>query len=966
MTQEHQRIYTFDLLRGLAVLTMMLAHSVYFFHIRDSDFLLSVEGFGNTVSFVTFLLVSGAVASVSYFSSHQAEGQPKRKRVFKRVLLLLLAYYVLALVLTGKELLQAEGFVRLRIVLDIFSFRNLPGFTEYFPPFIFYSTLLIVIPKFFLMASKSLKNVIFFSLLSLLAGFVLYQLPAGPFLQPWVALLAGAEGLYRFPLLQYLPVFLVGLYWGHRMLAHQGGRAKMLLCFRFFTFFSLLAAAAFLGSFFLGVPWQNTFSRWPPSVPFLSLGLAFGFLFAFLICAFRQLRRLRLLRDLLLLFGQNALGLFWSHVFLLGLYAAADGPKVSSISLFLFLFLLLVLLSLALTTFLPFNFRLALTSVRGSREEREEELSNEAVFKLSKDVANDAALTAQGLRNYFFPNPRTTSRRTLRKRHKLGIALALFVASAFIYPGTVQEIALQRQQRGSDVWWSNTYAYRQPATLKNSESFITLHPGTPVAMSFNHKQLVDQGKSQADGRDIQLVYWTGDKHVVAQSYVENPGTTQAQLKFRNLVDIQAGKEDPFYYLYYGGFIDQPTQVAKLDTKSTILADFEPEEAYPLVASLSKTWNLIGTEGSETISFHLSTAVRHETQTVTYQVLDTEVSGNMIGSDDSSWEANIPVDKLPTGAYRIQATLHDGDRQQSSQLTGFYRSYPLYVAWTQDWEGYDASQAYLDAIEDIAKQYQLPITHFFNPRIYVTKTISPQRALALTQWVQRRIKLGDGYGLHLHMLKDFVEHVGIEPKDEPNWGDRGDGYGVPLSAYTKDEQIKMIADANNLLFANGLPKTTIFRAGGWYANLDTLAALEQLGFTADSSARTIYQFGRNRLPGYWNISATAKPYYPSRTNQNRSSGTNDFPILEIPNNGADSYAFSASDMINRFIMNIGNGILADKQQLTYLSHPHWFDEKEQARIRELFTYVSQYTFSNDRGPVIFTTTADIAKIWTDAE
>lgn len=965
MAHQQHRIYTFDLLRGIAVITMMLAHSVYFFTDRSSDFLVSTEGFGNTVSFVTFLLVSGAVAAVAYGGDRLLAEPGKRKRIFIRVLLLLLAYYVLALVLVGADLLRAEGFARLRIVFDILSFRHLPGFTEYFPPFIFYSALLALVPRWFWIASRTVINLIVVSAISMAAGFALSYLSVGAWPQPWVALVAGGAGLYRFPLLQYLPVFLLGLYWGQQTLASEGLRAKAQLCWRFFWLFAFLALAAYLGSFLLRVPVHTMFLRWPPAVPFLALGLGFAFLVAALLYAVRQLRRVALLRDLLLMFGQNALGLFWSHIFLLGLYAAAGGPKVSSPGLFLFLWLLLVLLSLAITTFLPFNFRLALTRIRGSHEEYEEELGRESVFRLSQDVAAEAAVVVRGLRRYFLPNPRTTSGRVLKTRHQLGILLIVLTTAVLLYPPTIQEIVHREQQQGAGVWWSDRYAYRQQLTIQNSETFITIQPDTPVAMRFNHKKLVAEGKSRADGLDVQLVYWDGHDHVLAASSVANPNTDQATLEFLAPVKIQAGKREQFYTLYYGGFVSSPSPGQARSASATILADFSAEEVYPLVAKVSKSWYLIGEAGGDTVTFQLTAPTKNTSRTATYQVLGTDLSGPM-SPGEAGWEADVPVATLPPGAYRIQATLHDGLRVQTSQETGFYRSHPLYVAWTQDWEGYDANPAYLDAIEAIANHYHLPITHFFNPRIYVTKTISAQRAKTLTQWVQRRIGLGDGYGLHLHMFTDYIEYAGVVPRTEPNWGDSGDGYGVPLTAYTPDEQKRMIETGRDLMVANGFGRTDMFRAGGWFNDLNTLAALEDLGFSVDSSARTTYKFGRNQLPGHWNIFPTTKPYHPSRTNQNLADPVNGFTILEVPDNGADSYAYSAQQMIDRFTANLGSGLLNQPQQLTYLSHPHWFDQKEQSRVRELFSRVSQSAFSNDRGPVIFTTTKEIANIFTHAE
>lgn len=966
MANPAHRIYTFDLLRGIAVLTMMVAHGVYFFHSRDSAVLLSLENFGNTVSFVTFLVVSGAVTWIAFFGRHR-QGQPvNRRRVFTRVLLFLLAYYVLAIVMAGRELLAIEGFARLRLIFNILSFRFLPGFTEYFPPFIFYSALIGLMPRIFSAISRRLFGVIGVSLAAWLLGWWLYQLPVGPTIKPWLALLAGGEGLFRFPILQYLPVFLMGLYWGHRTHAIPDLSSRQRFIGRAFWWLAVLTAAAYVMSFATDIPRATIFMRWPPTIPFLGLGLGFAFFVAWVLYALHQLRRLRFLRDMLLTFGQNALGLFWSHVFLLGLYAAADGPKVSSIWVFLFLWIVLLLLSLALTTFLPFNFRFALTSIRGSQTERDEALEGQAVFDLSKDVASEAVVATKGFRQFFFPYPRTTSRRILRKRHKLGISLVVLVAAIFVFPATTEEISLQQQSQGSELWWSDAYAYRQHLTLQNPESFVTLQPGTPVEITLDHRTLVEQGKSRADGLDLKVVYWTGKSHLVIDSSLRQPDSQQTKLTFRIPSAIEGQKPEQFYSIYYGGFVATSPSAGSLEPQSSVLASFESEDVYPFLSTVSSAWSLVGVTRSESITFSLTTEKPYEGATVTYQIIDHAQTGAMLSSSENSWTAIVPIGSLPPGAYQIQASLNETSGQiHTSQLTGFYRSHPLYVSWTQDWEGYDANQRYLDAIEAIAKQFELPITHYYNPRVFITETVAPQRARALVQWLQRRFEQGDGFGLHLHLFHDFVEQAGVTVRTEPNWGDRGDGYGVPLSAYTADEQKILIQKALDLTFANGLPSTKLFRAGGWFANLDTLRVLEDLGFTVDSSARTKYQFGRNRLPGHWDILATTQPYRPSRTNQNRTS-SNPFPVLEIPNNGADSYAFSAQAMIDRFTLNFEDGILDAPQQVTYLSHPHWFDEAEQGRIREVLTYINRYNFARDHGPVIYATAETIANVFKDVE
>lgn len=965
MAHSPHRIYTFDLLRGLAVLTMMLAHGIYFFHVRDNSVLIGLENFGNTVSFITFLVVSGAVTWIALLGDGRGDRPINRRRVASRVGTLLLAYYILALIASGPAIWNAAGLDRLRLIGNLLSFRTLPGFMEYFPPFIFYSAAVGFFPSIFAWVSRRFRYVVVASALAYFGGSALAQLSVNAFWQPWVALVAGGDGLFRFPFLQYFPIFFLGLFWGHQTIALEGLSVKRELVSQLGWLSVYTVLCAYLITTFTDISLTEMFSRWPPSLPFLALGLVFSFFAANLLYRLRQLRAVPLLRDGLLVLGQNALGLFWSHIFLLKLYEMAGGAQVSSPLIVFGLFGLLLLVTVALTTFLPFNRRFALTLYRGSHEEHEEALEKESVVRLARDIAADTTAAANSLRRYFMPNPQTHSARFMRRRHQFGLGLLAIIGASLVFPIASEELALQRQERGSDVWWNQAAPYRQPLTLQNTESFVNLPVGTTVAIRINHRTLVDQAKSQTDGQDLRIVYWNGNEHLVLNNSVLNPNSTDTVLTFRLPAQIEGKKPKQFYTLYYGEFVAESVPTPRLDTSTYLSTRFGAEESLPLISAVSKSWNLIGQPGNEYATLTVTSTTERPTATVTYKVLETNLTGVMLPTSPTTWTASIPTDTLPAGTYRLQATLTEVDgKTSSSTISGFHRSHPLYVAWTQDWEGYEAKQSYLDAIEAIATQYKMPITHFVNPSIYVSKTIKPQRAQALTQWIQRRLTLGDGLGLHLHLFHDFVEQAGIEVRKEPNWGDRGDGYGVPLSAYTADEQETLISYALDLMFANGLPQTKMFRAGGWFANLDTLKALERLGFTVDSSARTKYTFGRNRLPGHWDVSPTMQPYYPSRTNQNIPGERDPFPILEIPNNGADSYAFSTAAMIERFTLNFKTGILQEPQQLTYLSHPHWFDEKEQARVREVFDYISRYTFSSDQGPVIFTKTETIAEIWDD--
>jgi len=62
----------------------------------------------------------------------------------------------------------------------------------------------------------------------------------------------------------------------------------------------------------------------------------------------------------------------------------------------------------------------------------------------------------------------------------------------------------------------------------------------------------------------------------------------------------------------------------------------------------------------------------------------------------------------------------------------------------------------------------------------------------------------------------------------------DPAGIELTSFGRDEQRRLLALGRDLLIEAGAPPPTAFRGGSYAANADTLAALAELGFAADSS------------------------------------------------------------------------------------------------------------------------------------
>src|SRR5690606_29209975 len=116
--------------------------------------------------------------------------------------------------------------------------------------------------------------------------------------------------------------------------------------------------------------------------------------------------------------------------------------------------------------------------------------------------------------------------------------------------------------------------------------------------------------------------------------------------------------------------------------------------------------------------------------ITEQDIVVHLSGERIQQfapskiEDMVYELKIPLDILDPGEYEIYTTV-DSKNYESDFLT-FNVSFPLYVTWTIDWEGYDVSEDNLKTMRDISSQSGMPLTTFFNPRLFIAKEIPDHR------------------------------------------------------------------------------------------------------------------------------------------------------------------------------------------------------------------------------------------------
>lgn len=821
MSARQNRIWVLDIARGVFMATMVISHSIFFFHANTSLVLQIVAGFGDIVSFTGLLVISGAASYTSYVHfTHPYSSIIVR--LLKRLAMYILGYYLLAFL--GSGISQVGKWDEL---LPLLTFQKLVPFTEFILPFILLGLLQIPLRPLFQALSKTLNGTIIVStLVYFLSTYLAYQ--PGTFFGKEI--LVGEKGVFSFPLLGYLPLYLAGMYIGRKFLTHTSYNDIK----KFLTASSVLLAAGIvllvLSPLLFHLSPADIFNRFPPTPAFLLAGLAFSFFVMAAILELSELKNFPLSRTVVLLLGQNTFAILLNHTGLLYAYQLSGLPKVYSPILTGLLTLFSTLLSIYLSKILPLNYSFSLTFI-----------------------------------NWCECN------------------------------------------------WRKCKHAKEHSLVKMVKRWLIVILDIPQVFSVNW-----------EGRTIQLIkkwnfVFAGSALLLA---VTPLGIAENNAYIQSAIGTIAG-------------------------------------------SVNKTW-VLTTEPREltyTITIPQQITTGEPDIQVMYQ-LDNEPPQPM-EKKDNAYTVSIPTKPLVPQTYSLIAHISLNYQTYNTQPTTFYITDPLFVTWTIDWEGYDALDEYLGQMEQIADGFGIPMTQLFNPRYFTSPDIPPERAEFLMQWVKRRSELhSDEIGLHLHMFPDFVKETGVTPITNEVWGGGWTpGYDVLTSAYSYDDMVKILMYAKEVFHEKGLPQPRSYRAGGWFADLDTLKALADSGFLVDSSGRTAYTFGTNYIPGFWDLTQTTPPFFPSTRNQNSANPPPRLSLLEVPNNGADDYAYSAEEMVNRFDANYAGGAINGIKQVTYLTHPNWFDPRRQEKMKNVFAHVNQFSNKDDNGPVVYTTLLGIYQAWT---
>src|SRR3989344_5509329 len=945
---EVKRRPILDLLRGTAGFLMILAHSLFFFHDGSVVALNALARFGNTVVFTLFLFVSGA----SLYEAYIRPTDQQRKNtlsIAKRTAYLLFGYYIVAFVAVFEKIARFDAASIKNTIINVLFFIKIPAFSEFILPFIIFSLSILLLKPLYTKITKHYSIAIFVSLVIFIVAYALYPIQASGNIKLLKAVFIGEEGLLRFPILMYFPVFIFGMYWGKILDTSKNESTLRALAFMVGIMLLGVTLVAFLLSNIFPVNFIDPLNRWPPSFGFLTAGLSFALLTYLFYSLFLARRFMRVIVRCVDYLGQDAFDLYIVHIIILFLYRYTVGVKFDNPFIVLLLFTGILILSVFFSSLnwkiSPSFFTLGHITFGKRYGLRVKKRYIFAVIFLNILLFSQI--------NLFVSTTNTGG--IIKKEEIIGIENA----PIFTQPPS---------------WYNQEYGYYRQLTLKNEDIFGPIRKGEWVLYTIDHKTKVDGKKSRPSGDDLLLAYYKDGGYTSIPVIIQSPNTSATTISLKVENDIFPNTFDNRYFLYYGSdFPIKQNEAPSPIIHTAVKYAFSTSEEYKqkLSLSLNRKWFLksapakLYAKSVFLIPIVEDASVNNprDNHAEYFVEIKNDVFAKQIAlTAKENVEQTIDMQLFPAGEYEIAAYKKTAEIAVASRRQKVFVSEPLYIGISPDWEGWEVPRDTLDSFTNLLTLYgNPPITHFFNPRIYLPTVVSPEYASFLTDWIlERKQSVGDDIALHLHMHFDVLEVVGIAPKKNPRWGYRSEeGYDVLSTAYSYDAFVRLLTWSKDQFKTHGLPESVGYRAGGWFMNSELLKALQDSGFLYDSSGRDREMWG-GIYTSPWDLTSLSQPYYPAENDQNVSSD-NRLSLLEIPNNGGNTFEHSAPQLTARFFDNYSENTLSQKKAVVFMDHPQWFTIYMK-KISDLLGTVDKYSFTKDAGPVLYVTLQTIYELW----
>ena len=344
----------------------------------------------------------------------------------------------------------------------------------------------------------------------------------------------------------------------------------------------------------------------------------------------------------------------------------------------------------------------------------------------------------------------------------------------------------------------------------------------------------------------------------------------------------------------------------------------------------------------------------------------------MGEQSDGFALDISIADVPAGTHDILFSANGRDIAFAKAT--IHRSAAYYVLVSTDYDFSDPGNPSLGYMDRLHTDHpSMVMTHFWAPYTYTDSQVTDTRRDQLDTWLKKqRDTYGDEIGLHIHPYCHFVEQAGETCITDQSTVYTSDatGYTIKLSAYTRQSMGALLQHAAVLFEQRGLGAPKTFRAGGWTANIDTLLALADNGFVADTSALNwihIKEEWEGKELYTWNMSNwgpindTSQPYYPSMTNPLVSEPGANMSMLEVPDNGVMIDYVSVAQMNAIFDANWDGTPLSAPRTLMMGFHPApSFSESEYRRVDDFLKYADMHLANRDLGPVVYITLVDVAQ------
>ncbi len=394
----------------------------------------------------------------------------------------------------------------------------------------------------------------------------------------------------------------------------------------------------------------------------------------------------------------------------------------------------------------------------------------------------------------------------------------------------------------------------------------------------------------------------------------------------------------------------------------------PAENDPAFAVFGAGWHLVGnaaTPSQDTMSLQVYFPEGTDFVDVWVAGLPvqrlTESAGTFVG--------DVDIAGLPIGSHDLLLAANGSDTAFAKLAVE--RSAPYYVLVTTDWDFADPGDMVIDYQNKLHVDHpEMRITHFVGPYTFTDPLVMAPRQQVLVDWLlEQRDGHRDEIGLHIHPYCNFVESAGLTCVTDQSTTMATDpsGYTIKVGAYNRQEFGTLLDHAAELFEQHGLNRPKTFRAGGWTATVDTLNALADKGFTADTSAlnwarieewegKELYRW---TMENWAPIGDTSQPYFPSQTDVLTSSAPT-MTLLEVPDNGVMIDYVSLEEMNGLFDSNWNGQPLPAASTLMMGFHPSTgFSKYEGERVDQFLDYSDSHLATKHTGPVVYITLDELS-------